>query len=247
MAIKVTCPSCGSVFKFGEEQAGKKVKCKNCQATIAVPADDEDEDRDDAAEERDDRPARKRSAPAKQGSNKTLFIILGVVGGLLLLCCGGSIVVSMILVNKASDAAKDFAKKLEEEMKKQQKVQMVVEEKVIGKLVLNQNDKINPNDPDIAIDRGNGIPEKKRAKTYNVQFSQGKTYVITMKQAPGSPLDPFLVLADPKGKSLASDDDSGGFLNARITHTAGMNGQYRIIATSFGNSAGDFILTVEER
>jgi len=270
MAIKATCLSCGSVFNFGDQHAGKKVKCKKCDAVIAVPAVDADaegvmdvrandeerrskksraDDRDDEMDDRDDgddRRARKSSGAPPKSSNKTLFIILGVVGGVLLLCCGGSAIFFVFVANKTADAVQQVAKKMDE-MKKAQKDRPFIDEKVIGKIVLTQNDKINPNDPEIDFERTPGFKEKKKAKSYNVQFTQGKTYVINMKANPGSPIDPFLVLSDPTGKWLFSDDDGGGFPNARIQHTAMMNGQFRIVATAFNNAPGDYTLTVEER
>jgi hypothetical protein len=205
--------------------------------------DDDDDDRDD------DRRSRRGSGSAKQGSNSTLFIILGVVGGVLLLCCGGGIFGVVYVTNKTAEAAKDFAKKFEEEMKKQQELKgkFAVEEKVIGKLILDQNDRINPNDPQIDVRGPGNVNNQRKAKTHNVQFSQGKTYVINMRQSPGSGLDPVLILNDAKGNFVASDDDGGGYPHARIMHIAGMNGQYRIFATSFGGGSGDYKLTVEER
>jgi WD40 repeat protein len=83
--------------------------------------------------------------------------------------------------------------------------------------------------------------------SYEVKFAQGKTYVIDMIAPAGSPVDPFLRLLDPSGKEVASDDDSGGGLNARITYAAKVTGAYRIIATSFGSSVGQFTLMVKER
>ena len=44
MAIDVTCRKCGKAYSVREERAGTKIRCKECQGTIAVPsivADDE--------------------------------------------------------------------------------------------------------------------------------------------------------------------------------------------------------------
>jgi len=38
MTIRVTCPSCGRQYGCPDELAGRKVKCKACQAVIAIPA-----------------------------------------------------------------------------------------------------------------------------------------------------------------------------------------------------------------
>src|SRR5207247_667581 len=54
-----------------------------------------------------------------------------------------------------------------------------------------------------------------RAKPYDVQLVAGKTYTITLDAVgKGKGLDPFLVVQDPDGKTIAFDDDSGGNLNA---------------------------------
>ncbi len=204
--------------------------------------DDESDDRDD------DRPSRKSSKASAQGSNNTLFIILGVVGGVLLLCCGGSGIAFYIIANRVSNAAQDIARQVEADLKKQQQQNNVkIDDKIEGKIILTKNDKINPTDPQMLVGRMGGAAEMKRAKAFPVQFSKGKTYVINMKQVPGSTLDPYLVLADPKGKTIATDDDGGGYPHARITHITAVDGRFQIIATSFGISTGEFSLTVEER
>jgi len=59
-------------------------------------------------------------------------------------------------------------------------------------------------------------------------------------------LDPYLVLTDGTGKSLAEDDDSGGGLNARIVFRPEQAGTFRILATSINFGAGAFTLTVRE-
>ena len=69
----------------------------------------------------------------------------------------------------------------------------------------------------------------------------GRTYVIDLI----SPWDNFLRLEDADGRQLAFDDDSGGNLNARITHQATQDGWYRIIVTSFApNATGNYTLKV---
>src|SRR5262249_17921184 len=49
--------------------------------------------------------------------------------------------------------------------------------------------------------------------TYSIQFAGGKTYRIDLRS---KDFDPYLRLEDAWGKELATDDDSGGGLNARI-------------------------------
>jgi predicted Zn finger-like uncharacterized protein len=38
MAIKTVCPECQTVYQLADQQAGKKVRCKSCQATFTVEA-----------------------------------------------------------------------------------------------------------------------------------------------------------------------------------------------------------------
>ncbi len=37
MGIVCTCSSCGKCYAFEEKLAGKRVKCKNCAAVMAMP------------------------------------------------------------------------------------------------------------------------------------------------------------------------------------------------------------------
>ena len=86
-----------------------------------------------------------------------------------------------------------------------------------------------------------------RSVTYQVKMEAGKTYVIDMISPDQKALDPFLRLLDSTGKQLAEDDDSGDGLNARITFRAPAAGNYRIVATSFGNfGVGEFSLEVRQ-
>ena len=42
MSITFHCDSCGKKFTVDDSLAGRRAKCKNCQAPIVVPAADED-------------------------------------------------------------------------------------------------------------------------------------------------------------------------------------------------------------
>ena len=74
-----------------------------------------------------------------------------------------------------------------------------------------------------------------RAKIHKVKLEAGKVYVIDMISADTMALDPYLRLEDPDGKEVAKDDDSGGELQARIRFECKRAGEYRVIATSFGD------------
>jgi predicted Zn finger-like uncharacterized protein len=41
MAIPIQCEKCGSRYRVADRMAGKRVRCKSCQATISVPDDTE--------------------------------------------------------------------------------------------------------------------------------------------------------------------------------------------------------------
>jgi CHAT domain-containing protein/tetratricopeptide (TPR) repeat protein len=90
------------------------------------------------------------------------------------------------------------------------------------------------------------LDKAKPEQVYHVKLDKGGTYVIDMISPNPKALDPFLRLLDASGKMLASDDDSGGGLNARILFPAPATGTYQIVATSFnGAGVGPFTLTVK--
>jgi serine protease Do len=82
---------------------------------------------------------------------------------------------------------------------------------------------------------------KQLCKLYTVNLKGGNTYQIDMTS---KEIDPFLRLEDAGGKELASDDDSGGFPNARIVFPCPKDGSYRVIATTFAGGTGAFELSV---
>ena len=59
------------------------------------------------------------------------------------------------------------------------------------------------------------LDKAKPRQVYHVKLHEGGTYVIDMVSPNPKALDPFLRLLDAAGKTLASDDDGGGGLNAR--------------------------------
>jgi hypothetical protein len=86
------------------------------------------------------------------------------------------------------------------------------------------------------------IPYGGASCPYTFFGSEGDTVTINMvRQEPS--LDPLLVLVDPGGAVVASDDDSGGDRNSLLSYRLPGSGTYTIIAGSYGNgSAGRFIL-----
>lgn len=115
MTISFDCPECGRNYVLKDELAGKKIKCKGCEAAIRVPEATADDDFEDFPETEstgnaeDDflqdlnrkskgrsssapKPARKSSKSKKSsGMSSGAKWAIGIGGGLvavLLLCCG---------------------------------------------------------------------------------------------------------------------------------------------------------------
>jgi S1-C subfamily serine protease len=124
MSIRITCPECKSVCKVEDDQRGKKVRCRECDRLLSVPAggtkivakDAEDDegfydarskaapaskrrDRDDD----DDRPAARRDrdggapAVAKKGGSGLLAVLLIAGGGVVALGLVGVLLIVAIL------------------------------------------------------------------------------------------------------------------------------------------------------
>ena len=66
-----------------------------------------------------------------------------------------------------------------------------------------------------------------------LRVKKGTRYVIDMESRQ---FDAYLMLENPSRKIIRADDDSGGGFNARIDFVAEEDGDYRILATSFGGS-----------
>jgi serine protease Do len=78
-------------------------------------------------------------------------------------------------------------------------------------------------------------------KLYRVELKAGMPYVFDLVS---SDFDAYLVLADATLKRIASDDDSGGKRNARISFTCKEDGTYYLAATGHGNPEGTFELKI---
>ena len=73
---------------------------------------------------------------------------------------------------------------------------------------------------------------------YAVTLEAGYIYNFSLNGAGASPLDdPYLELLDASGTVLASDDDSGGGLNSRLTYFAATGGTYYVSAESYLHAA----------
>lgn len=91
MPISVACGDCGKRYSIKDELAGKKFRCKGCEAIVEVPSadepDDEYEDADGDAEDYDDAPPRRRksvraSRPRRRPRGESM-----PVSAILATCC----------------------------------------------------------------------------------------------------------------------------------------------------------------
>lgn len=82
---------------------------------------------------------------------------------------------------------------------------------------------------------------------FTIQLPAGQRVRISASRAEGGDLDPYLEIYGPTGGSpVATDDDSGGYPNARLEFTAGGPGIYRIRVRGYSaSSTGPYDLVVE--
>jgi hypothetical protein len=77
MSIDVACPECAKVHKVKEEAAGKKFRCKGCQAVVSIPeaAEIAEPDPWDVVDEDAEAPPpmarRRKSQPAERGRSSS--------------------------------------------------------------------------------------------------------------------------------------------------------------------------------
>lgn len=80
---------------------------------------------------------------------------------------------------------------------------------------------------------------------YHVWHLEGRRGQRLLLDLVSSDFDAYLVVRDPDGYTLGSDDDSGDELNARLRVILARDGAYRVITTAVGDSArGRYTLTV---
>lgn len=82
---------------------------------------------------------------------------------------------------------------------------------------------------------------------YQVQFAAGQRVRVTASRAEGSSLDPYLEIYSPSGgEPIATDDDSGGYPNARAEFTTAAAGVYFVRVRGFSSgSTGLYDLVIE--
>jgi Bacterial pre-peptidase C-terminal domain len=83
----------------------------------------------------------------------------------------------------------------------------------------------------------------KPARIHQVRMSPDKTYLIDLES---SDFDAYLRILDSAGKELATDDDSGEGLNARIRFTPPKEDNYQIVATRFSSGQGNYVLKIRD-
>ncbi len=91
-----------------------------------------------------------------------------------------------------------------------------------------------------------GVITAGETEVWTFEGTAGQTVTINLYASPGSSLDTYLILNDPRGVEEAYDDDGGTGLNSRIQHTLSSIGTYSILARGFsGSAAGAYELSLE--
>jgi FKBP-type peptidyl-prolyl cis-trans isomerase FkpA len=104
-----------------------------------------------------------------------------------------------------------------------------------------------PGQPNTLLDIVDRIEAAGGTKVHVITLRAGATYVIDMKHSVSSMIDPVLQLLDLNGKQAAFNDDYGDRVNARIIYTAVQAGRYRLVASGYGKTFGDYTLTVKRK
>lgn len=81
------------------------------------------------------------------------------------------------------------------------------------------------------------------ADFYRIELGAGQQVTVTMIS---QTIDAYLLVVDPTGAVVASDDDSGGNLDAQANFTAATAGLYTIVATGYDERYGEYELHVYE-
>ncbi len=107
---------------------------------------------------------------------------------------------------------------------------------VIGTIGLNQQvqNNLTPDAP-----RYNGKP----FQAYNFACTAGQAFQMDVI----STWDNYAIVFDPVGNPVATDDDSGGSLNARVQHTCQLTGTYRLAVSTYSASTttGPYTMRVQ--
>ncbi|MBX3511188.1 MAG: PPC domain-containing protein [Hyphomonadaceae bacterium] len=83
---------------------------------------------------------------------------------------------------------------------------------------------------------------------FRVELEQGVSYQIDVTGAGRNPLsDPLVTLVDGENATIASDDDSGPGLNARLRFTPTTSGTYYVQVSGAGGVIGDYNVAIARR
>lgn len=106
-------------------------------------------------------------------------------------------------------------------------------------LELDQEIRMTLSGSDCAVQQllGSGA-DNDRAARYELKLSRRTPVVIDMRS---TDFDPYLILLDANGNQIATDDDGGGGLNARIQRTLGP-GAYVVLAKALESRQGTYFL-----
>jgi hypothetical protein len=219
MAIEFVC-ECGKKIRVADEMSGKRVRCPGCQNVMTVPTGGEGEGESEDEGEEDASPRRRSKVGAKKKSSLMLWVGLG--GGVLLLscCCLGGIGAAFFLLFAAPG------------------------DKVLaGNFPIEEKGSWSFGDAKTEVSEGLKRGVRASYKGYKVPLKANTTYVIDLLKA-GGDCDPYLVLQDPEGKTVAANDDVAfNNLDSRITYTPTKDGDYRILAATI-KGTGDFTLKI---
>lgn len=88
-------------------------------------------------------------------------------------------------------------------------------------------------------------PQLQRGAVYHAYLYNGRPGETITLEVMSSSLDPYAVVQDASGNALASDDDGGGNLQARLVYTFRSAGTYRLVATTYSSGTyGPYTLRV---
>ncbi|MBK6314545.1 MAG: S8 family serine peptidase [Blastocatellia bacterium] len=95
---------------------------------------------------------------------------------------------------------------------------------------------------DCTTTAGNGTATNGYYDTFTFSGTSGQSVTITNNS---TAFDAFLRLNNPSGTLVASDDDSNGGTNSKITYTLAATGTFTILATSYaGGSTGSYTVAL---
>jgi predicted Zn finger-like uncharacterized protein len=98
MAIRITCPACKTNNSIDDDLRGRKIRCRECDGVIRVPAGGPQDDEEHRSANRNKR------KPAKQGFPIVLAAIVGGAGVLLVLLLLAAGVAALFLLLSEPDA-----------------------------------------------------------------------------------------------------------------------------------------------